>query len=376
MADEGQPVVLLVEDDPDVAAYTGTVLRHMVGADVRAASSVDAALAVVADTELDLVVTDIELLSVGGGPAGDGLELTERIRRLRPMLPVVVLSGHTTFDHAVVAMRAGASEFLPKPVEPDRLTAVALALIEQHRLRRAAAAVSVLAISAHPDDAEIGIGATLAKHVRQGHRVTMLTLSGGEVGGAGSVRADEARAAAELLGARLEHRSLPDTSISEGPPTVPLIEALVAEVEPAIVYLHSAEDTHQDHRAVHRAGLVAVRSVPTVLCYQSPSATVAFRPGRYSDVTGFLEIKLAVLACHRSQARAHYMDPELVTATARYWGRYGRIQHAEPLEVVRDVPAAVLSEDTGRPYPEVGRPVTRSGERPFSGASAAYPRPT
>jgi two-component system, NtrC family, response regulator HydG len=336
MADEPRPVVLLVEDDPDVAAYTGTVLRHLAGADVLAASSAEAALAIVGGTELDLVVTDIELL-----PGPDGLELTGRITALRPLLPVVVLSGHATFDHAVVAMRAGASEFLPKPVEPDRLATVVAALVEQHRQRRAAAEVSVLAISAHPDDAEIGIGATLAKHARQGHRVTMLTLSGGEIGGTSSVRAGEARAAAELLGARLVHRSLPDTSISEGPPTVPMIEELVRDVEPAIVYLHSAEDTHQDHRAVHRAGLVAVRSVPTVLCYQSPSCTVAFRPGRYSDVTGFVDIKLAALACHRSQARAHYMDPELVTATARYWGRYGRIRHAEPLEVVRDLaPAA------------------------------------
>ncbi len=344
MADGAQPVVLLVEDDPDVAAYTGTVLRHLAGAVVHAAASVDAAMAVVADVELDLVVTDIELLPVGGGvdggAPGDGLELTGLIRARCPLLPVVVLSGHATFDHAVVAMRAGASEFLPKPVEPDRLTTVVAALVEQHRRLRAAAAVSVLAISAHPDDAEIGVGATLAKHSRQGHRVTILTLSGGEVGGAGSVRADEARAAAELLGARLEHRSLPDTAISEGPPTVPMIEEVVRELEPAIVYLHSAEDTHQDHRAVHRAGLVAVRSVPTVLCYQSPSATVAYRPGRFNDVTGFVEIKLAALACHRSQSRAPYMDPELVTATARYWGRYGRSRPAAPLVGGRAGPRA------------------------------------
>lgn len=338
--EDRRPVVLLVEDDPDVAAYTATVLRHLMGADVREAASAAAAMAVVEAGELDLVVTDIELL-----PGDDGLELTGRIRRRWPLLPVVVLSGHATFDHAVVAMRAGASEFLPKPVEPDRLVAVGVALVAQHRIRRAAAAVSVLAISAHPDDAEIGVGATLAKHVRQGHRVTLLTLSVGEVGGATSSRADEARAAADLLGAGLVHRSLPDTSISEGPPTVPLVEEVVREVDPAVVYLHSSEDTHQDHRAVHRAGLVAVRSVPTVLCYQSPSGTVAFRPGRFSDVTGFLDVKLAALACHRSQAHAPYMDPELVTATARYWGRFGRVRHAEPLEVVRDVPRAVVGDE-------------------------------
>jgi LmbE family N-acetylglucosaminyl deacetylase len=335
-----RPVVLLVEDDPDAAAYTGTVLRHLVGAKVVDARSAEVALSRLADTDVDLMVTDTELL-----PGADGLELTAAVRKKYPLLPVVVLSGRATFDHAVVTMPAGASEFLPKPVDPERLSTVATALIEQRRRRVAAEAVSVLAISAHPDDAEIGVGATLAKHVRQGHSVTMLTLSGGEAGGATSARTEELAEAPTVIGARFVHRSLPDTEIGEGPSTVPMIEEVVREIRPAVVYLHSVEDTHQDHRAVHRAGLVAVRGVPTVLCYQSPSATVAFRPGRFNDVTGFVDIKLAALACHRSQDAAWYMELELVEATARYWGRYGRIRHAEPLEVVRDVPRPVAEAD-------------------------------
>ena len=342
---KGKPLVLLVEDDPDIAAYTGTVLRHLVGAEVIDAPSADAALGVLARNAVELVVTDIELLPRGGaGQGADGLELTAQIRRRHPLLPVVVLSGHATFDHAVVAMRAGASEFLAKPVDPQRLETVARALVEQHRRRVREASVSVLAISAHPDDAEIGIGATLAKHAKQGHTVTMLTLSGGEIGGATGARAAELAEAAAVLGARLEHRSLPDTEISEGPPPVPMIEVVVRAVRPSIVYLHSPEDTHQDHRAVHRAGMVACRSVPTVLAYQSPSATTAYRPGRFNDVTGFVDVKLAALACHRSQAAAWYMEPELVSATARFWGRYARVRFAEPLEVLRDVPRHPESE--------------------------------
>jgi len=62
-----------------------------------------------------VVVTDIDLLS-----GADGLELTAHVRERYPLLPVVVVSGHPTFDHAVVAMRAGAAEFLAKPVDPDR----------------------------------------------------------------------------------------------------------------------------------------------------------------------------------------------------------------------------------------------------------------
>jgi hypothetical protein len=58
-----------------------------------------------------------------------------------------------------------------------------------------------------------------------------------------------------------------------------------------------------------------------------------------------VDITLAALACHRSRSTAWYMEPELVEATARHRGRYGRIRHAEPLEVVRDVPRPVVEAD-------------------------------
>ena len=115
--DDGrQGVVLLVEDDPDVAAYTGMVLRRLAGARVLDVAGADAALAVLAAEDVDVVVTDIDLL-----PGAHGLELTAHVRERYPLLRVVVVvSGHPTFDHAVVAMRAGAAEFLAKPVDPDR----------------------------------------------------------------------------------------------------------------------------------------------------------------------------------------------------------------------------------------------------------------
>ena len=78
--DDGrQGVVLLVEDDPDVAAYTGLVLRRRAGARVLDAPSTDAALAVLAAEDVGVVVTDIDLL-----PGADGLELTALVRKRIP----------------------------------------------------------------------------------------------------------------------------------------------------------------------------------------------------------------------------------------------------------------------------------------------------
>ena len=109
------------------------------------------------------------------------------------------------------------------------------------------------------------------------------------------------------------------------------------EVEPTIVYTHSAHDRHQDHRAVHEATVVATRAVRTVACFQSPSSTVDFRPSRFVPIDGFTDAKLDLLACFRSQAGIRdYLEPELVLATARYWGRYGNATSVEPLEVIRE----------------------------------------
>ena len=71
----------------------------------------------------------------------------------------------------------------------------------------------------------------------------------------------------------------------DGAETISIIEAAIRELHPTHVYTHSLEDTHQDHRAVHAASLVAARGVPNVYCYQTPSSTVEFKPHRFVDIT-------------------------------------------------------------------------------------------
>ncbi|MET0933140.1 MAG: PIG-L deacetylase family protein, partial [Mycetocola sp.] len=241
-------------------------------------------------------------------------------------------------SYAVSALRNAADEFLTKPVSSADLVSVSTRLAEE--FRRAQASVSrnvVLAIGAHPDDVEIGVGGLLAAHRAAGDTVAILTLSRGARGGEADGRQHESLASAEMLGARLFLEDLPDTAISNADPTVGIIERVVAEVKPTIVYTHSDHDRHQDHRAVHAAALVATRRVKTVACFQSPSATVDFRPNRFASIDGFTEKKLALLACFASQADIRdYLEPDFVLATARYWSRYGSGKSSEPLEIIRE----------------------------------------
>jgi LmbE family N-acetylglucosaminyl deacetylase len=322
--------ILLVDDDPALGGYLRRVLNAG-GFEVTHELDSEGALGRLHAQQWDLLITDIEL------PGMSGLELLERVREQVPGLPVAVLTGNPTVDYAVTALRGAAAEFLLKPVSRDDLLAKAAELIEAGRAARNARSETVLAIGAHPDDVEIGAGGTLAAHGAAGHALAILTLSGGAVGGDREQRAREAQEAAGILGARLFLRDLEDTHISEGNPTIAVIEELVAEMSPTVVYTHSIHDLHQDHRSVHRAAMVACRRVNRVYCFQSPSATIDFRPTHFVAVDEYLGRKLKVIDTFGSQASIRdYMEPELITATARYWARYATGTFAEPFETARD----------------------------------------
>ncbi len=107
-------LVLVVDDDPSV----GTVLEALVRqAGMRAlhVASGAAALAVVQEQPIDLVVTDLCM------PEMDGLTLLSQLSRTAPDLPVVILTAHGTVPRAVEAMRAGAADFLLKPFDREEL---------------------------------------------------------------------------------------------------------------------------------------------------------------------------------------------------------------------------------------------------------------
>jgi two-component system, NtrC family, response regulator HydG len=322
--------ILLVDDDPALGVYLCRVLRSA-RFEVTHELDADGALGRVQKGQWDLLITDIEL------PGMSGLELLRRVRQFAPGLPVAVLTGHPSVDYAVSALRGAAAEFMMKPVGRDELVAKAAELIETARADRTRGRETVLAVGAHPDDAEIGAGGTLIAHSAAGDSVAILTLSRGAVGGDKAQRARESQESADIIGARLFLEDLEDTLIPEGNPTITLVEQVVAEVQPTIVYTHSVHDLHQDHRNVHRAAMVACRRVSRVYCFQSPSATVDYHPTYFVAIDDYIGRKLKVVDAFASQSVIRdYMEPEQLTSTARYWGRYSDGTHAEPFETARD----------------------------------------
>ncbi|HEY0503982.1 MAG TPA: PIG-L deacetylase family protein [Lysobacter sp.] len=181
---------------------------------------------------------------------------------------------------------------------------------------------TVLAVGAHPDDLELGCGATLAKLSACGMHVRALILSDGLQGGGGHDRCMETRAALAALGVvDIVQAHLPDTRLPDVvPEIVRLLEAHCAQILPDRVYTMFKDDRHQDHRAVYEATIVACRSVRQILSYETPSSWPNFAPVVFEDVAAYLDAKVAALQHHASQGHRAYMRAEQIRCNAQFRG--------------------------------------------------------
>jgi two-component system response regulator PilR (NtrC family) len=108
------PRVLVVDDEPDLRELLELTLVRM-GLDVDSAATVSEARAALSNTTYALCLTDMRL------PDGSGMELVEAIGREFPATPVAVLTAFGSTDNAVAALKAGAFDYLSKPVALDHL---------------------------------------------------------------------------------------------------------------------------------------------------------------------------------------------------------------------------------------------------------------
>jgi two-component system response regulator PilR (NtrC family) len=120
--------VLVVDDEPDIRELLELTLAKM-GLEVRATGSIAEAKALLKDARFDLCLTDMRL------PDGEGLDLVRHIAALPGDLPVAVITAFGSAENAVAALKAGAFDYVSKPVGLSQLRALvrsALSLPERH----------------------------------------------------------------------------------------------------------------------------------------------------------------------------------------------------------------------------------------------------
>lgn len=170
---------------------------------------------------------------------------------------------------------------------------------------------NILAIGAHFDDIELGVGGTIARHVAAGDNVIMLVVTNsayynydGTTVRTEEVAAQEGAAAAKILGVNLLiSLGMETKTLKYGFELIEAINKVIDENNIDLVYTHWDKDVHQDHSAIGRATFNAARHVKNILMYQSNwyHTSTEFRGNYYSDISDFMDIKVLSVEAHANE---------------------------------------------------------------------------
>ncbi len=185
--------------------------------------------------------------------------------------------------------------------------------------------LDILVLSAHPDDAEISCGGTIAKHVSMGHKVGIVDLTKGELGTRGTVelRAMEAREGARILGAHVrENLGFKDGFFQNDPEHQLSVIRVLRKFRPEIVLANAIYDRHIDHGrgaslaydATFLSGLVKIETAldgveqqpwrPKVVYHYVQSNFI--EPAFIVDISNFMDIKMQAIKAFKTQ----FYDPD------------------------------------------------------------------
>jgi N-acetylglucosamine malate deacetylase 1 len=200
--------------------------------------------------------------------------------------------------------------------------------------------MNVVAFGAHPDDLEIGMGGTIARHTSAGDRVVMVTAT---IPNNRETRRREAERAADVLGAELLVLDVPPEQLLHSRAIVKRFDKVLEAVNPDVIYTHWNSDSHQDHNAVSMATIGATRANRcAVLMYEQtiPGGIVpwGFRAQSYVDITAWMPMKMESIATHKSQVRANGdLWVQGVRGRAMYRGYQTNTEFAEAFEVIKAI---------------------------------------
>ncbi len=234
--------------------------------------------------------------------------------------------------------------------------------------------IDILAIGSHPDDVELGCGATVAKEAARGKKVGIIDLTRGELGtrGSAAIRDKEAKASAEILGVAFrENMGFADGFfVNDKQHQLQLIEK-IRQYQPDIVLCNAIDDRHIDHGkgsqlvsdACFLSGLLKIETQlegeqqahwrPKHVYHYIQWKTIT--PDFVVDVSGYMEKKLEAILAYSSQ----FYDPgskeaetpitsknflESITYRAQDLGRLVGVEYAEGFTTERYVAVTSLDD--------------------------------
>ncbi|AUP77956.1 bacillithiol biosynthesis deacetylase BshB1 [Flavivirga eckloniae] len=228
--------------------------------------------------------------------------------------------------------------------------------------------LDILAIGAHPDDVELGCGATIAKEIANGKKVGIIDLTRGELGtrGTAETRDVEADNAAKILGATVRvNMKFADGFFTNDKKHQLEIVKMIRKYQPEIVLCNAVDDRHIDHGkgsklvsdACFLSGLIKIETHDSENTLQQPWRPKQvyhyiqwknLEPDFTVDVSGFIDKKMASVLAYKTQFYdSGSKEPETpissknftdsVIYRARDLGRLVGVEYAEGFTVERQI---------------------------------------
>lgn len=206
-----------------------------------------------------------------------------------------------------------------------------------------------MCVGAHPDDVEIGMGATIAGMVRRGYRVAIVDLTNGEPTpyGTPQTRAAECARAARVLGVERRTLGQPNRFLFDTAEARLELAEVIRDFRPRLLFAPYPRDAHPDHVAAAQIVLAArfyakltkteMKYEPfypqRVYHYMAVHSRVVAEPSFITDVSSDHETKMEALRAYRSQFVDNEQNAGVLETVALWgsmWGAMGRVEFGEP----------------------------------------------
>lgn len=235
--------------------------------------------------------------------------------------------------------------------------------------------MKILVIVAHPDDEVLGMGGTITKYVKKGHRVKIVIMATGifsrrssEHTNSTGYKVDEdilekmakqvqnlqkdAIKASRIMGVKdIEFFDFPDNEMDKisNLEITKKIESEIDEFRPDLVFTHSQYDINIDHRIIYNATITATRPfskfrVKDVISFEVPSSTEWYFPSKFSpnmfiDINKELPTKIKALSAYKTEIKdfPHPRSVEGLEVIAKHWGTVSGFNAAEAFYLVRQL---------------------------------------
>lgn len=222
---------------------------------------------------------------------------------------------------------------------------------------------TILVVAAHPDDEILGVGATIAKHVKNGDDAYALILGEGQTSRT-STREEtnpcvveelhkNSVSASKIIGYKeIYFENFPDNRFDQVDllDIVKVVEKYIARIQPDIVYTHHKGDLNIDHQYTFRAVMTGTRPVNNycvkeIYCFETVSSTEwnfsygddAFNPDTFVNIEDTFETKIRAMKHYKSELGEfpHPRSLKSLDISARRWGTVTGMKYAEAFETLR-----------------------------------------